>query len=56
MKLTIEIPDKLVDNPLGYIDIRLHKDGVHINKITMATGENPYFTFLQFDAKEEYEE
>ena len=50
MKLLIEIPEDILCQyqMSGYMDIRLHKDEDVINKITIATNENPYFNFLKF--------
>ena len=48
MQIVINIPESVIDNDLGYVDIRLHKDKMNINKITVATGEEPFFVFLDF--------
>lgn len=48
MQIVIDIPDRLIDNELGYTDIRLHKDIKHINSITTTDYESPYFACLSF--------
>lgn len=48
MQIVIDIPDRLIDNELGYTDIRLHKDIKHINSITTEDYESPYFACLSF--------
>lgn len=48
MQIVIDIPDRLIDNELGYTDIRLHKDRKHINSITTEDYESPYFAYLSF--------
>lgn len=50
MKLLIEINDSIFAQyqMSGYMDVRLHKDEDRINKVTVATNENPYFNLLPF--------
>ena len=48
MQITFEIPDRLVDNEFGYVDVRFHKDGKHINHVTTCDYESPYFAELPF--------
>lgn len=48
MKIEFEIPDRLINNDLGYVDIRVHKDKDHINYITTEDYEKPYFAELPF--------
>ena len=49
MQIVIEIPDRLIDNEFGYIDIRLHKDEAHVNSITTPDYNDPYYAELQFN-------
>ena len=48
MQILIDIPDRLVDNEFGYVDVRFHKDGKHINHVTTCDYEFPYFAELPF--------
>jgi predicted RNA-binding Zn-ribbon protein involved in translation (DUF1610 family) len=50
MEVLINIPDNLLNNEFGNLDIRIHKDESHIIQITTANlvTEFPYFKFLDF--------
>ncbi len=50
MKLLIEIDDSISAQyqMSEYMDVRLHKVEDRINKVTVATKENPYFNLLPF--------
>ena len=65
MQLNVKLSDSLIDEykesmekyDFSYIDLRLHfnKETMKVEKITTATGENPYFAELEFseDDREE---
>ena len=52
MKITFDIPNRLIDNDLGYVDVRFHKDGIYINKVTTCDYEHPYFAELPFSVQD----